>query len=306
MTARITVDVEGRQLSLSNLEKVLYPEVAGVDGTPAFTKGQVLDYYSRIAPVLLPHLAGRPLTMKRWPDGVDGHSFFEKNAPSHRPDWLRVERLASPGSTKHRESIDYAVIEDLAGLMWVANLATLELHTPMWRVGGDGPDLLVLDLDPGPPATAVECAQVALHLRAALRADGLDPVVKTSGNKGLQLYVRADRFDSSEQTSDYARELARRLATEHPTLVVSVMAKALRAGKVLVDWSQNNAAKTTVSVYSLRARAQPSVSAPVTWAEIEAAASASDLAFSPDDVLARVAADGDLFASLLGPGPARG
>ena len=285
--SRIAVEVEGRQLSLSNLDKVLYPD--------GFTKGQVLDYYSRIAPVLLPHLADRPLTLKRWPNGVEGHSFFEKNAPSHRPAWLRTERLPSPGSGTQRETIDYAVIDSLAALVWVANLATLELHTPMWRVGGDGPDLIVFDLDPGPGTSIVECCQVALLLRPLLEADGLAPLPKTSGSKGLQLYARAHVRD----TSAVARALAQQLATQHPQLVVHRMAKDLRPGKVLVDWSQNNPAKTTVSVYSLRAKRTPTVSTPVTWAEVEACRAADDLVFSSDDVLARVAVDGDLFAPLL-------
>ena len=287
MSERIAVDVEGRQLSLSNLDKVLYPD--------GFTKGQVLDYYTRIAPVLLPHLADRPLTLKRWSNGVQGHSFFEKNAPSHRPDWLRTERLASPGSTKARETIDYAVVDSLAALVWVANLATLELHTPMWRIGGQGPDLVVFDLDPGPGTSIVECCQVALLLRPLLEAAGLAPLAKTSGSKGLQVYARAQ----DPGTSSYAKTLAQQLEQEQPDLVVHRMAKDLRRGKVLVDWSQNSSAKTTVSVYSLRAKSTPTVSTPVTWAEVETCRDAADLVFSSDDVLARVAADGDLFAPLL-------
>jgi len=284
---KIVVEVEGRQLALSNLDKVLYPD--------GFTKGQVLDYYTRIAPVLLPHLADRPLTLKRWPDGVQGHSFFEKNAPSYRPEWLRTETLPSPGSTKKRDSIDYAVIEELAALVWVANLATLELHTPMWRVGGGGPDLLVFDLDPGPGTSIVECCEVALLLRPLLEAEGLTPIAKTSGNKGMQVYARTHVPD----TSTYAKELAQRFEKERPQLVVHRMAKALRPGKVLVDWSQNNPAKTTVSVYSLRARDTPTVSTPLTWQEVETCSSASELVFTSDDVLGRVEAQGDLFGPLL-------
>jgi len=284
---KIVVEVEGRRLALSNLDKVLYPD--------GFTKGQVLDYYTRIAPVLLPHLADRPLTLKRWPDGVQGHSFFEKNAPSYRPEWLRTETLPSPGSTKKRESIDYAVIEELAALVWVANLATLELHTPMWRVGGGGPDLLVFDLDPGPGTSIVECCEVALLLRPLLEAEGLTPIAKTSGSKGMQVYARTHVSD----TSTYAKELAQRLEKERPQLVVHRMAKALRPGKVLVDWSQNNPAKTTVSVYSLRARDTPTVSTPLTWQEVETCSSATELVFTSDDVLGRVEAQGDLFGPLL-------
>ena len=289
----MTVDVDGQHVVLSNLDKVLYPAVG-------FTKGQVIDYYTRIAPVLLPHLAGRALTRKRYPDGVDGPVFFEKNAPRGTPDWVRTVTLPSPGSSKDRETIDYVVVDDLAALVWTANLAALELHTHLWRVGGDGPDLLVLDLDPGEPATVVDCCEVAQLLRPLLEAEGLVPVVKTSGSKGLQVYARADPFSSSEQTSAFAKALAQRLEKEHPDLVLHRMTKSLRPGKVLVDWSQNSAAKTTVTVYSLRARPEPTVSTPVTWAEVEGCRTPEDLVFTSDDVLARVAAHGDLFAPLLG------
>ncbi len=296
---KVAVDVEGTQVVLSNLDKVLYP-------AEGFTKGQVLDYYTRIAPVLLPHLAGRALTRKRYPDGVDGQVFFEKNAPRGTPDWVRTERLASPGSTKGRETIDYVIVDGLPALVWTANLASLELHTHMWRVDTVAaeptqcpPDLIVFDLDPGAPATIVECCEVACRLRPLLEADGLTPVAKTSGSKGLQLYARACGLGSSEQTSAYAKGLAQRLEKEHPELVVHRMTKSLRPGKVLVDWSQNSAAKTTVSVYSLRARQRPTVSTPVTWAEVETCRAADDLVFTSDDVLARVDRDGDLFAPLL-------
>jgi bifunctional non-homologous end joining protein LigD len=294
---KIAVDVEGRQVTLSNLDKVLYPAVG-------FAKGQVLDYYTRIAPVLLPHLAGRAVTRKRYPDGVEGQVFFEKNAPRGTPDWVRIATLPSPGSSKNRETIDYVVVEDLATLVWTANLAALELHTHMWRVDEDDqaapPDMVVFDLDPGEPATIVECCQVAQLLRPLLEADGLAPLAKTSGSKGLQLYARADRFGSAEETSAYAKGLAQRLEKEHPELVVHRMTKALRPGKVLVDWSQNSAAKTTVSVYSLRARARPTVSTPVTWDEVEGCRAREDLVFTSDDVLARVERHGDLFSPLLG------
>jgi len=292
--SKVVVDVEGQQLALTNLEKVLYPSV-GV------TKGQVLDYYTRIAPVLLPHLAGRALTRKRYPDGVDGPVFFEKNAPRGTPAWVRVVELASPGSTKGRETIRYPVIESLAGLVWTANLASLELHTHQWRVDSGAPDLVVFDLDPGPPATVVECCAVALLLRDVLRADGFDAVAKTSGSKGLQLYARAGDLASSDEASAYAKALAQRFEASHPELVVHRMTKALRPGKVLVDWSQNSAAKTTVSVYSLRALDRPTVSTPVTWDEVAACTSPDDLVFTSNDVLARVADHGDLFAPLLPP-----
>ena len=298
---KVAVDVGGRRLGLSNLEKVLWPETH-------FTKGQMLDYYTRVSPVLLPHLAGRPLTLKRYPDGVEGGSFYEKNAPRGAPEWVRRERLPTPGSTKARETIDFVVVDELATLVWTANLASLELHTPMWRVPGPGagspgdPDLVVFDLDPGPPATVVECCEVALLLHDALVADGLEPVAKTSGSKGLQVYAAVSGA-SSRETSDYARGLAERFERSHPDLVVSRMTKALRPGKVLVDWSQNNAAKTTVSVYSLRARARHTVSTPATWDEVEECEAPEDLAFLAEEVLERVDEHGDLFAPLLEPGP---
>ena len=291
---KVVVDVEGRQLALTNLEKVLYPAVG-------FTKGQVLDYYTRIAPVLLPHLAGRALTRKRYPNGVDGQPFFEKNAPRGTPEWVRVVTLPSPGSTKGRETIDYTVVDSLAALVWTANLASLELHTHQWRVDSGAPDLIVFDLDPGPPATVVECCAVALLLRDVLRTDGFDAVAKTSGSKGLQLYARAGDLASSDEASAYAKALAQRFEASHPELVVHRMTKALRPGKVLVDWSQNSAAKTTVSVYSLRAGDRPTVSTPVTWDEVAACTSPDDLVFTSNDVLARVADHGDLFAPLLPP-----
>jgi bifunctional non-homologous end joining protein LigD len=295
-STKVAVAVDGRELTLSNLHKVLYPEVG-------FTKGEVIDYYSRIAPVLLPHLADRPLTLKRYPDGVDGKSFFEKNSPSHRPDWVRVVELASPGSTKNRDTINYTVIDGLASLVWAANLATLELHTPMWRVGPRGavrnPDLLVFDLDPGAPATIVECCQVALLVRDRLAADGLSAYPKTSGSKGLQLYVPLDAKRPWEDVHAYSRTVADALAGAHNGLVVSNMKRDLRGGKVLVDWSQNNGAKTTVSVYSLRARAHPTVSTPLTWDEVEAGAEGAPLVFAAGEVLDRVEEMGDLFAPLL-------
>jgi len=289
VSERVPVDIEGRHLVLSNLAKPLF-----ADGT---TKGQLLDYYSRVAPVLLPHLAGRPLTMKRYPAGTAAPYFFEKNAPSHRPDWVPTVRLPAPGSGKGRETIDYLLVDSLATLVWVANLASVELHTPQYRVDGDGAalgsDQLVVDLDPGPPAGIRECCQVALLLRPLLP----EPVVaKTSGNKGLQLYTRWDDGDPST----YARALGERTEREHPARVVSRMTKALRPGKVLVDWSQNNRAKTTVSVYSVRARDTATVSAPVTWDEVSAGADgAAPLVLTVADVLQRIARDGDLFAPLL-------
>ncbi|HEX6920999.1 MAG TPA: non-homologous end-joining DNA ligase [Actinomycetes bacterium] len=299
MPQKSRVEVDGRRIVLSNLDKVLYP------GT-GFTKGEVIDYYARVAPVLLPHLADRPVSFKRYPDGVDGEGFFAKNAPRGTPDWVRTVRLPAPGSGMDRETLDYVVIQDLPTLVWAANLAALELHVPQWTVGPRGgvrqPDLLVLDLDPGAPATVVECAQVACMLRDLLADDGLEAYPKTSGSKGMQVYASVAAA-SEEHTSAYARDLAQRLERQHPDLVVSRMAKNLRPGKVLVDWSQNNVAKTTVAPYSLRARPEPTVSTPVSWDEVEGCRRPGDLTFLAEDVLERVEKDGDLFEPLLHEGP---
>ena len=298
---RVSVEVDGRRLSLSNLDKVLYPETG-------FTKGEVIDYYSRIAPTLLPHIAERPVTRKRWPNGVDQASFFEKNAPRGTPSWVRTVVLPSPGSTMDRDTVEYVVAEDLATLVWLANLAVLELHVPQWRVTAKGkalhPDRLVLDLDPGAPANIIQCAQVALMLRDQLDADGLAPYAKSSGNKGMQLMVALDAKRPAEDVHGYARELAERLERDHRSLIVSDMNKQLRRGKVLVDWSQNHPAKTTIAPYSLRGREHPNVSTPVTWDEVEQAARSKattrlPLRFDSEDVLARVAEHGDLMAGLL-------
>ena len=299
MPQKSRVEVDGRRIVLSNLDKVLYP------GT-GFTKGEVIDYYARVAPVLLPHLADRPVSFKRYPDGVDGEGFFAKNAPRGTPDWVRTVRLPAPGSGMDRETLDYVVIQDLPTLVWAANLAALELHVPQWTVGPRGgvrqPDLLVLDLDPGAPATVVECARVACMLRDLLADDGLDAYPKTSGSKGMQVYASVAAA-SEERTSAYARDLAQRLERQHPDLVVSRMAKNLRPGKVLVDWSQNNVAKTTVAPYSLRARPEPTASTPVSWDEVEECRRPGDLTFLAEDVLERVEKDGDLFEPLLHEGP---
>jgi bifunctional non-homologous end joining protein LigD len=303
---KVTVDVEGKHLTLSNLSKVLYPSSSQFPH--GVTKAEVIDYYTRISPVLLPHLAGRPLTVKRYPDGATGHFFFEKNAPSHAPDWVRTVELPVPGSTKDRETIRFVVVEGLATLVWLANLAALELHTPQWRVGPKGgvhpPDQLVIDLDPGAPAAFAECAQVALLARPHL-PEGT--VAKTSGNKGMQLYSRWPPVTSGGadtpgkgDPSDAAKRLAEKLEAENPGLVVSRMAKNLRGGKIFVDWSQNNAAKTTISVWSLRAREVPAVSAPLTWDEVEAAADGGPVPLiTMPEALERNGADGDGFASLL-------
>ena len=305
---KIAVQVEGRDLTLTNLAKVLYP----ADG---FTKAEVLDYYQRISPVLLPHIAGRPVTLKRYPDGVDGESFFAKHAPAGRPDWVRTEEIITQSSRSRApgEPVGYVVMDDLPTLMWAANLAALELHVPMWRFPepdsgqagkpapehGLEPDLLVFDLDPGAPATIVECCRVAEALRPLLADEDLDALPKTSGGKGLQLYARiAGRGMNAEQVSELAKGFAERLERELPALVVSRMTKSLRTGKVLIDWSQNNGSKTTIAPYSLRARAHPTVSTPVTWDEVAACQDVQDLFFTAPDTLARVAEHGDLFAPL--------
>ena len=293
---KITVRVGERQLRLTNMDKVLYPS----DG---FSKAEVIDYYRQIAPVLLPHLADRPTTFKRYPDGVDSPSFFEKDVSRHAPEWVRTMRLETPNSSKGTDFADYPMIDDLPTLIWAANLAAIELHIPQWTVGSRGakhpPDLLVFDLDPGTPANLVHCCRVAELIKAVLDEDGLTGYPKTSGAKGLQLYVPV-RVGSAERTSAYAKALAERLAREHPGQILAVMAKAQRKGKVFIDWSQNNPAKTTIAPYSLRARETPTVSTPVTWAEVRACERVSDLMFLPDDVIARVEDHGDLLADMAG------
>jgi bifunctional non-homologous end joining protein LigD len=285
MPDKIRVEVEGRQLDLTNLDKVLYPQVG-------FTKGEVIDYYTRVSEVLLPHLSGRPLTRIRYPNGVDGNSFFEKNAPAGTPDWVRTATLPVPGSSRGRETIDFIVVEELATLVWLANLAALELHTPQWRLTGDGvpanPDLLVVDLDPGPPAALAECYRVALLVRDRLADDGLETAAKTSGRKGMQLTAELSGEETADEISAYVKDVADELARRHPDLIVSRMARQLRPGKVFIDWSQNNAFKTTVAPYSLRAGALPTVSAPLTWDEVaDGTLTIADL--TPAVVLSRLA-----------------
>lgn len=292
------VEVEGRTLRMSNPDKVLYPKTG-------FTKGEVIDYYTRVAPVLLPHLRNRPLTLKRYPNGVEGKSFFEKDVSRHVPDWIHTVRIETPGSSRGSTTADFALVQDLPTLIWAANLASLELHIPQWTVDSRGgkraPDLLVFDLDPGPPATIVECCQVAIRLRDALEADGLAAYAKTSGSTGMQLYVPV-QVRSSEHPREYAKQLAERFAREAPELVVSRMTKKLRPHKVFIDWSQNSPAKTTVAAYSLRAKSSPTVSTPVTWQEVETCYSPTDLVFTSDQVLHRIEEHGDLFEPLLATG----
>ena len=289
MSAPTIVEVQGRKLSLTNLDKILYPATG-------FTKGQVVDYYVRIAPVLVPHLAGRPLTMKRYPGGVDQEYFFEKNAPMHRPDWVKTAPVWSEGN---KRTINYLLANDLPTLVWIANLASIELH-PSLSLSTDitVPTMIVFDLDPGPPANIVQCAQVGLWVREIFDHFGLQSFPKTSGSKGLQIYVPLNTKTTYEQTKAFAHALARLLEHQHPELVVSDMKKAVRTNKVFVDWSQNDQHKTTISVYSLRAREHPTVSTPVTWEEVEQALKKKDarrLVFEAKDVLARVEKMGDLF-----------
>jgi bifunctional non-homologous end joining protein LigD len=290
---RMRVRVDGRDLEISNLDKILYP-AAG------FTKGEVIDYYTRIAGTLLPHLADRALTRIRYPDGVGAPGFFEKNAPAGMPRWVRHAVLPAPGSAAGRETVDYVVVDGLACLVWLANLAALELHVPQWKIGSDGPDLLVVDLDPGPPAGLPECAEVALLLRARLAADGVDALPKTSGKKGMQLMAPVSGTQDAEAVAGYAKRVAEELEKAHPKLVTSKMTKALRPGKVFIDWSQNAAAKTTVAPYSLRAEPVPSVSTPLTWDEVE---SGGARRWTAAEVLDRVDGYGDLYAPLLDGGP---
>jgi bifunctional non-homologous end joining protein LigD len=293
VSKKVEIEVGGRKLSVSNLDKVLYPKAG-------FTKGQVIDYYVRIAPVLLPHLKNRPITLKRYPDGVDGLFFYEKQCPSHRPAWIRTTEVAS---RRAAGKIDYCMINDLAALVWAANLADLELHTFLHRAPAiERPTALAFDLDPGPPANIVQCCRVGLWLNAILQDLGLQSFAKTSGSKGLQVFVPLNTATTYEKTKSFARFLAERLEEEHPDEIVSRMQKALRKGKVLIDWSQNDEHKTTVNVYSLRAKDRPTVSFPVTWQEVETGAKKGDatrLNFDSHTALRLVDKRGDLFAPVL-------
>ena len=281
--------VEGKKLSVSNLDKVLYPKVG-------FTKGQVVDYYIRIAPVLLPHLQDRPLTMKRYPNGVEGEFFYEKNCPSHRPTWVKTARVWSKGN---KRMMNYCLANDLPTLVWAANLADLELHTSLARKRNVAqPTMMVFDLDPGAPANIVQCCQVGLWLRELLSKMKLKSFAKTSGSKGLQVYVPLNTPVMFDQTKDVSRALAQLLEREHSDLVTSNMSRVLRKGKVFVDWSQNDEHKTTICVYSLRAKEEPTVSTPVTWDEVANCLKkkkADLLKFRSDKTLARVEKMGDLF-----------
>jgi bifunctional non-homologous end joining protein LigD len=284
----LDVVVEGRRLSVSNLDKVLYPAVP-------FTKAEVLDYYARVAPALLPHLGDRAVTLRRFPNGPSGKSFYEKNCPRHRPDWVKTAPIQGEDGV-----IEFCRIDSVAALTWVANLAALELHTSMARLDDpDAPTMVVFDLDPGAPAGLLECAEVALLIRHVLEDLGLECVAKTSGSKGLQVYLPLNTPTTYGRTAGFSRTVAQALESSEPRKVVSAQRKDLRRGKVLVDWSQNSRHKTTVCAYSLRATDDATVSTPLQWEEVEeavAAGDATDLRFRAPDVLERVGDLGDLFA----------
>jgi bifunctional non-homologous end joining protein LigD len=300
-TGSLSVEVDGRRLQVSNLDKVMYPATET-------TKGEVLHYYATVAPVLLPHLQDRPVTRIRWPHGTTGPSFFEKNLPSGAPAWLRSVTVPSSGSRagdSSRDTITYPLVDDTATLTYLANLASLELHVPQWRVDADGrplpPDRLVIDLDPGSPAGLHECARLALVVRERLAALGLASAPVTSGSKGMQLYAVLPGDQDAEAIRDVAREIAQDLTRSQPELVVWKMTKSLRPGKVLLDWSQNTAAKTTITPYSLRGKDAPFVAAPRTWEEVERGAERPGRLehLQLDEVLRRVGRDGDLFGQVL-------
>jgi bifunctional non-homologous end joining protein LigD len=290
MRTKSTLDVGGAKVDVTNLDKVLYPKAN-------FTKGQVIDYYVRISPVLLPHLKARPITLKRYPDGVEGFFFYEKKCPVHRPEWVKTAKVPK---TEGGE-IDYCVMDDLPSLVWAANLADLELHTFLHKAPAiHRPTALAFDLDPGAPADIVDCCKVGLMVRDLFAALGLESFAKTSGSKGLQVYIPLNTAVTYEKTKPFAHAIAELLERHAPKLVVSRMQKSLRKGRVLVDWSQNDEKKTTINAYSLRAKERPTVSTPVSWAEVERALKRKQpLSFDSDQVLKRVEKQGDLFAPVL-------
>jgi bifunctional non-homologous end joining protein LigD len=279
------VEIDGRELSVTNLDKVLYPD--------GFTKAEVIDYYVRVAPAMLPHVQGRGVTLRRYPNGVDGTSFFEKRSPDHRPDWIGT--ALGPGDRKG--GIQYLVIDEVATLAWVGNMAALEVHAPMARaVDIDAPTMVVFDLDPGAPATIVDCCRVALEIQDVLADLDLQIWPKTSGSKGMQLYLPLNTPHTHEHASSFALAVAQVLENQDPKRVTSVMKKQLRKGKIFVDWSQNSHHKTTIAAYSLRARPTPTVSTPISWDEVQSGADGEVLSFTAPEVLERVADFGDVFA----------
>ena len=292
MPAKTTLNVEGVEVPVSNLQKVLYPKAG-------FTKGDVIDYYIRIAGVMLPHLKARAITLKRYPDGVEGFFFYEKQCPSHRPKWLKTTDVDRSDGTE----INYCVIGTLPALVWAANLANLEFHAFLHHAKSTSrPAVLAFDLDPGPPADIIQCCKVGLLLKRLFDAMGLQSFAKTSGSKGLQIYVPLNTPTTYARTKPFAHAVAQLLEQQFPELVVSKMLKKLRTGKILVDWSQNDDHKTTVNVYSLRAKERPTVSTPVTWEEVEMALKKKKpalLTFESKDVFKRVEKLGDLFEPVL-------
>ena len=292
MVTKQSLDIDGTKVEVTNLQKIFYPK-------PGFTKGDVIDYYVRISPVLLPHLKERPITLKRYPDGVEGFFFYEKKCPTHRPKWIKTTKVdKSEGG-----EINYCVINDLPSLVWAANLADLELHTFLHRAPAlRRPTALAFDLDPGPPADIVLCGKVGLWLKGVFDALKMESFAKTSGSKGLQVYIPINSAVTYEKTKAFSHAIAELLESQSPEIVVSKMQKSLRSGKVLVDWSQNDDHKTTVNVYSLRAKDYPTVSTPVTWEEVEATVrkrKATSLSFDAKEVLKRVQKMGDLFGPVL-------
>lgn len=290
------VEVDGKELKLTNLDKVLYPEVG-------FTKGEMVDYYARVAEAMVPHLKGRAVTLRRFPEGVDDldSAFFEKRCPKHRPKWVKTARMQAGPNAGY---IDFCVCDGRPTLIWMAQLAAIELH-PSLSLGKkhEQPTVLAFDLDPGPPADVVDCCRVALRLRELLTHLELESFVKTSGSKGMQLYVPLNTKVTYEETRPFAQALAKVVAKQAPDEVLAKMGKKTdRSGKVLIDWYQNNERKTTIAVYSLRAREHPTVSTPITWEEVEAVAKSGDggkLVFESSDVLKRIEKQGDLFTPVL-------
>jgi bifunctional non-homologous end joining protein LigD len=292
MVTKQSLDIDGTKVDVTNLQKIFYPK-------PGFTKGDVIDYYVRISPFLLPHLKERPITLKRYPDGVEGIFFYEKKCPSHRPKWIKTTKVVKSEGGE----INYCVINDLPSLVWAANLADLELHTFLHRAPAlRRPTALAFDLDPGPPADIVLCGKVGLWLKGVFDALKMESFAKTSGSKGLQVYIPINSAVTYEKTKAFSHAIAELLESQSPEIVVSKMQKSLRSGKVLVDWSQNDDHKTTVNVYSLRAKDYPTVSTPVTWEEVEATVrkrKATSLSFDAKEVLKRVQKMGDLFGPVL-------
>jgi bifunctional non-homologous end joining protein LigD len=291
---KASVEIEGREVRLTNLDRVLYPE-------SGFTKGDLIDYYAAVAPVLLPHLHDRPVTMRRFPDGVESDGFWEKHCPTYRPRWVKTASIVSESSAQGE--VDYCLVNDLPTLIWMANLACIELHVSLAKARRrKTPDFMVFDLDPGKPADILDCAEIALLIRDTLEGQGVDCLAKVSGSKGIQVYVPLNRRARYERTGEFAHSLARAFEEEMPDQVVSKMTKKLRKGKVLIDWSQNSEHKTTVAVYSMRAKPTPSVSMPVSWKQLERALERSDrslLHFDHVSVIKKLKGGKDQFAPVL-------